>query len=49
MRFEPNVGQTDSRVQYVSRGPGYSLLLGPTEAVMLLGTPDRSKVSCAPQ
>ncbi|UFP92726.1 beta strand repeat-containing protein [Gloeobacter morelensis] len=43
MRFEPNVGQTDSRVQYVSRGPGYSLLLGPTEAVMLLGTPDRSK------
>ncbi|WP_164929485.1 FG-GAP-like repeat-containing protein [Gloeobacter violaceus] len=43
MRFEPNVGQTDSRVQYVSRGPGYSLLLGPTEAVVLLGRADRSK------
>src|SRR5947209_14836360 len=27
LSFEPNVGQTDSRVQFQSRGSGYSLFL----------------------
>ena len=26
LRFEPNVGQSDPRVDFVSRGPGYTLL-----------------------
>src|SRR6516225_3726145 len=33
MQFEPNVGQTDSRVSFVSRGQGYRLFLTPTQAV----------------
>src|SRR5689334_7116661 len=27
LRFEPNVGQTDPAVRYISRGPGYALFL----------------------
>src|SRR3989442_10753480 len=27
MQFEPNAGQTDSQVQFLSRGPGYTLFL----------------------
>lgn len=34
--FESNQGQTDSRVNYVSRGLGYSLFLMPTEACLSL-------------
>ncbi len=30
--FEANQGQTDSRVKYLSRGPGYSLFLSPGRA-----------------
>jgi uncharacterized repeat protein (TIGR01451 family) len=33
MQFEPNVGQTDNRVSFVSRGQGYRLFLTPTQAV----------------
>ncbi len=36
MVFETNMGQTDSRVKYVSRGRGYALFLTPTEAVLVL-------------
>jgi uncharacterized protein (TIGR03437 family) len=36
LRFEPNVGQSDPRVKFLARGPGYSLLLTPQEAVMRL-------------
>ncbi len=36
MRFETNVGQVNPQVRFISRGPGYSLFLTPTEAVMTL-------------
>jgi len=34
LRFEPNRGQTDARVDYVSRANGYTLFLTPTAAVL---------------
>jgi hypothetical protein len=34
--FEANHGQTDKQVDYLARGPGYTLFLTPTEAVMTL-------------
>jgi hypothetical protein len=34
--FEANQGQTDRQVQFLSRGPGYTLFLTPTEAVLAL-------------
>jgi hypothetical protein len=34
--FEPNLGQSDRRVKFLSRGPGYALFLTPTEAVLTL-------------
>jgi Beta-propeller repeat len=34
LAFEPNRGQTDSVVNYVSRGPGYSIYLTPTAATV---------------
>jgi YVTN family beta-propeller protein len=37
LNFEPNHGQTDAQVQFLSRGSGYTLLLAPTEAVIGLG------------
>src|SRR5439155_6747078 len=36
LQFEPNVGQTDRRVKYLSRGGGYELFLTSREVVMLL-------------
>jgi len=36
LSFEANHGQTDSQVRFLSRGPGYSLFLTPTEAVLHL-------------
>ncbi len=36
LRFEPNSGQTDSRVKYVARGDGYTLFLTGNQAVMKL-------------
>ena len=36
MRFEANQGQTDDRVRFLSRGPGYTLFLAEDEAVMVL-------------
>jgi hypothetical protein len=34
--FEANEGQTDQAVQYLARGPGYTVFLTPTEAVLML-------------
>ncbi len=34
LSFEPNRGQTDARVQFLSRGPGYGIFLTPGEAVL---------------
>jgi hypothetical protein len=36
MRFEINAGQTDSRVKFLSRAPGYTLFLTDKEAVLSL-------------
>src|SRR2546426_7601020 len=34
--FEANLGQTDPQVKFLSRGPGHTLFLTPTEAVLVL-------------
>jgi uncharacterized protein (TIGR03437 family) len=34
LAFEPNHGQADPQFGYLARGPGYTLLLGSTEAVL---------------
>jgi Beta-propeller repeat len=39
LRFEPNVGQADEQVRFLSRGHGYSLLMTRTGAVLKLGKP----------
>jgi len=39
LSFEPNVGQSDARVQFVSRGQGYNIFLTSTEAVFILHKP----------
>jgi hypothetical protein len=36
LHFEPNQGQTDERVHFLSRGRGYTLFLTATEAVLAL-------------
>src|SRR5687767_10999090 len=41
MAFEPNQGQTDERVRFLTRGQGYTLLLSPSEAVLALRHPPR--------
>ena len=37
--FEANQGQTDARATFLVRGPGYTLFLTPTEAVLVLRQP----------
>ena len=44
MSFEANEGQTDSQVEFLARGQGYTLYLKPTEAVLSL-----TKSSAVPQ
>ena len=39
LRFEPNEGQTDDRVEFLSRGKGYTLFVTPDEAVLSLYRP----------
>ena len=39
LHFEANHGQTDARVSFLARGPGYTLFLIPTEAVLALRPP----------
>jgi uncharacterized protein (TIGR03437 family) len=42
LRFEANQGQTDRRVKFVSRGPGYTVLLSASDAILnLRGGPVR--------
>ena len=52
--FEQNLGQTDSRVRFLSRGSGYTLFLNSTEAVLALNrggdrSPDLSAREHRPQ
>ena len=39
LSFEPNQGQTDARVEFLSRGDGYTLFLTRDEAVLALRSP----------
>jgi Beta-propeller repeat/Abnormal spindle-like microcephaly-assoc'd, ASPM-SPD-2-Hydin len=39
LQFEPNQGQTDKQVQFVSQGAGYSLFLTSNKAVLSLSSP----------
>ena len=43
--FEPNRGQADPSVRFLSRGPGYELLLTSREAVLSLSLPARRRAS----
>src|SRR5437867_12589063 len=36
MSFEANPGQIEPQIKYISRGPGYTLFLRPTEATLAL-------------
>ena len=44
MGFEPNRGQSDSQVRFLSRGPGYTLFLTANEAVLSLRRPEQPLV-----
>lgn len=39
LRFDANQGQTDEKVRFVSRNPGYTLFLSPGEVVVSLARP----------
>src|SRR4029077_7019946 len=43
LSFEANNGQTDPKVKFLSRGPGYKLFLLPNEAVLTLQREHRAK------
>jgi hypothetical protein len=43
--FEPNQGQTDERVHFLSRGRGYTLFLTATEAVLALHRHQKNPLS----
>ncbi len=47
LQFEANQGQTDARVQFVSRGPGYTLFLTGGDAVLRLRGTSREAGSSA--
>src|SRR5437870_2906693 len=47
LSFEPNHGQTDPQVQFLARGPGYTLLLTPTEALLILREAETRKAKNA--
>jgi hypothetical protein len=47
LSFEPNQGQTDAKVQFLSRGQGYALFLTPGEAVLELQKSGGKKLDAA--
>ncbi|MBZ5652305.1 MAG: SBBP repeat-containing protein [Acidobacteriia bacterium] len=42
LRFEPNQGQTDPRVNFLARGAGYGLFLTPDQAILTLHPPSKN-------
>ena len=48
LSFEKNLGQTDSRVRFLSRGGGYTLFLNSTEAVLVLRPAEKTGVRPVP-
>ena len=49
LSFEANRGQTDSQVKFLSRRPGFTLLLKPTEAVLVFRPSPTALPKAAPQ
>ncbi len=49
LSFEANQGQTDLRVRFLARGPGYTLFLTATEAVLVLRGPSSLPVIPSPE
>ncbi len=47
LSFEANHGQTSAPFKFLSRTKGYSVLLGPTEALLAIQSPNRSEASCS--
>jgi Bacterial Ig-like domain (group 1)/Beta-propeller repeat len=47
LSFEANRGQSDSAVDFIARGPGYTVFLRPSEAVLTLYRAARSNASLA--
>ena len=45
LRFEPNRGQTDSKVKFIGRGSGYTLFLSTTEAAFAIPKPVKQPVA----
>src|SRR4029077_12907355 len=45
LSFEANYGQTDPKVKFLSRGPGYKLFLLPHEAVLMLQREHRARTA----
>ena len=48
LSFEPNRGQTDEQVHFLSRRRGYTLFLTSTEAVLALRRHTAPKMGCDP-
>jgi hypothetical protein len=44
LSFEKNLGQVDSRVKFLSRGPGYGLFLTEREAILRINQPSSTTV-----
>jgi beta-propeller repeat-containing protein/dockerin type I repeat protein len=49
LSFERNVGQSDARVQFLARGPGYGLFLTGSEAVLNLRHTSADRTAMGPQ
>ncbi len=49
LSFEANQGQTGEQVRFLSRGPGYTVFLTATEAVLSLGRPPLIKAQSSEQ
>src|SRR6476620_7846727 len=45
LRFEPNQGQTERRVNFLARGAGYGLFLTPDQAILALHSPSSNPSS----
>ena len=48
LSFEPNRGQTDSQVQYLTRGPGYTVFFTKDETVTRMPTSDSITMTGVP-
>jgi PKD repeat protein len=48
LQFEANLGQTESNVKFLARGPGYTVFLTPSEAVLVLRSAEPNEETHAP-